>query len=435
MPVRPCLPASGLPLLPILLFGLLGCIGCFSNNTAEGQYVESRSSGRHQAFAAQDSANGLINLMRLRLVQFDDEAGGVVEFFKVGRYETFESKEDVVTQRSPEYFCTRITRGTVKNNVVAFQFIDSLHRGWQVTGSTADDLVQGRIERLNAAGNVVDNATNTSYLLPEDQAYFAVGGALETQLVLERVDTSVKTQQLECVDFRRQDELVLQLPGIPPPNYRAALVLTRAIMGTDNDNPLIGLSWDEAVTATLDDVDIFDEQRRIVVRIEPELLVDIGQGIAVGTVVIYEDLPDLTGVNKGVRNDQWDNLRYSRDHIEKLWAYTPTQLLVYNQSDDPVEKSPKDAQGHRSGVPLFEESGRQTGWSMVSFFATPLVVDDVDVLLVESLYDEPNSAAIMERVKDGCEFCYPKPPTLEELNGEPAPDCSPCDPIFPLLYL
>ena len=412
---------------PLLLALALFTTGCFSQKAAEGRYRESPQSGR--IVASEDSTEAF-HAMRLGLSQFDDEIGGIIELFRVNHYYTFEGEEDIITTPTEHYFCTRLEAGTARDQHITVEFIDGLSRRWQIDGTlnSDNDILDASFSRMTSGGELVSTETHPDALLPEDQLYFSAPADLP-QLRLERVSDSISDEELECSLYQQNDTInLVDLPALDPDKtYRVGVILTRAYTSTDPTQPLRGLMRKEAFTASLDSWDIANDERPVALRQLPELVVDSGLGLAIGTFVIYEDRDD--------QNAQWDNLRNLATHTEPIIAYAQGQLLVFNANSETVQVSPRDQNGDYLSTPLFDQSSRPQGWNIYSFYAQEsLLQDDEEVLLITQIYGDPNQYLAFNPIPEQCQYCYPEPDP-ELLPEGVLPDCSTCPTILPLLFL
>jgi len=424
---------------------LLVLPGCFAQNIAEGQYVESESSGRVQQFEDRDHTLESMRMMRLSIVAFDEDAAGIIEFFRVGSFESFESRlrADNTSVRSANYFCTRLERALSRDETLVLEFVDSENRRWQVTGQITQDgdIVESRFERVAADGTVLeignDEPLATEALWPEDREYYAEDGTTERQLVIERVASEVTDDDLACVEYQLRDELILELPESLPledRRLRASLIVTDPRLAPEISNPLRGVNYEEVLSAPLEPVlDVDAGERRLLVRVPPEQLSDLSAGIAVATLIVYEDRPDEDGELDG----HWNNIRASGVH-EPVWAYTLGQSVVYNRDPDPLTAGARNAMGNRIDDPLFDgASERQTGWTLHAFTADALDLPNGEQVLLVRQFGGPEPVATLESFSQnaGCRWCYPEPAPSSELPaGVQPPDCDACPAILPLLY-
>lgn len=435
-----------------LLFSVMPALvsGCFTQNVAEGRYVEAESSGRLLEFVDPYRPPGLpvdtIHLMRLNIVSFDEEAGGIVELFESRSYESFSREPSIMTETRPGYFCTRIEQASARNDVLTFRFVDWLNRSWLFSGRVVEsgDLIEARLERLTASGAVAehDSEAGLALLMEADELYFREGGAPQRQVVLERIDDAVGDDALDCLEYRRRDELVLELPRDEPlrsipreqGRLRAALVLTRAATRPSEEMPLAGLNHREVLTASLDlDVDVLDGERRLLVRLPPEerYMVDIGEGLALGTIVVYIDRPE----GSDPPDDRWDPIAYSPDVAEEVVAYAPTHVVVYSEDTTEVQKPAKDATGARVDVPLFAD-GRNRGWASYRVVdSDPVELPGGQRVRLVRQLEDPGPVIELAPVAAQCQLCYPVPQNIAGAGAVDPSVCASCPSILPLLFL
>ncbi len=416
----------GCGLLVLAMVLPLVLAGCFSRNTAEGFYVESAESGR---VLWSERKVDRLHLVRLNLLHFDEEVGGIVEVFRVSRYATFAQQPRDIPQSSEHYFCTRIEQGTLKREVLTLRFTDWLNRRWQISGDLVDDgdAVAGRLERLWAGGDVVDavaEPSECSVLLPEDAYYLGQGEPASQQIVLMRESTKVNKEQLFCADYHWRADIAVEVPAFIEGcnRYRLALVMTKGETGTSAAAPLEGLLRAEFLTATLDRYDLLGDERRVAIRRRPTLLSDPGSGFAVGTLIVYEDLPPY--------NDRWDNLRVGASVHERVIAYLPSSVLVFAEQLATTPRFARDADGVRLSEPLYGDlSEVPLGWQVNSVQGEAVFLRDGErVMLIHHLQAEANKVLRLVPVPEACQACYPAPAGQEEA-------CAPCPPILPLLFL
>ena len=443
------MPRSSLP--PALLLGLLIALlspGCFSTNFAEGYYVESEESGRWLAHE-RNAEPVSMRFFRLNLVQFDEEATGVVELFDLDSHGDLEDQPLVFNQSQPNYFCARIDSASTRNDNLVARFTDDLNRRWEFSTAFADERLSGELLRVDASGNALPNplpneaqSEGSPYLLPEDRRYFedAVTRAEQAQLILERQRSEIDRSFLSCPDYEEQYTLELELPidqlrdrlgDAHDRSARLALVMTRPQRGLTND-AIERLNAEETLTATIEAVDLLDNGRTLMLRLPPPESF-LQSGVAVGMFVVYEDLPES---ETSPQNNRWDSLQSGSIQLERVLAYS-ARVVVFNAGDAPPAHAPRDAQGESlgscpadnpvGGRCLFESASAH-GWSLHDYGAETLVLPSNErVSLIRRLRGLPLQTTELLMVGDACMLCYPSP----------TEGCDPeiCDPILPLLYL
>lgn len=439
---------DGLPRVRFRLHqaGLLLCFlatalqpACFARNAAEGHFIEAEQSGRYSTYSTSNELDR-IHLFRLNLRQFDEDIGGTVELFRVGRYATFELEPKVITNPAQNYFCTRLDRGISKGDEMTAEYRDQLNRRWRFVARIVDDgeQLEGKLERLAANGEVVEvneEAALSRILLPEDERYYREEGSIDFgQLRFQRQSESVNEEQLDCALLELSNPIELVLPPellgeLQDRRVRAAIVMTKAEVSSDVDNPLRGIFRKEFISAAMEPFDVLDDTRSILLRRKPELLVDTPRGIGLATVVLFEDLPSPEGsCSNGDCNDRWDNLLDDQTN-EPVLGYVPNKVLIYNEDTEEIGVAARNPQGTAQPQALFAESDRVQGWAAYGFYGSSILVAREKLMIIQNLQPSPaDSEVLMEVMPPACRLCY-SPSTSDTA------ECADCPPILPLLYL
>lgn len=414
----------------LCLLALLASVsGCISQQVAEGRFEESSltDQGRLAAFQRGGHTIETFHALRLTLMQFDEEGAGVLEIFPLTPLGSLEDMPTLVNEDNRlalgDYQCTRLEFGIIKGDRIQLQYTDQLSRTWYLEGTLVDDELTAEVRRVSASGERLENSEDADWLLPEDQHFYKRKAADEPQVVLQRTTSSIPDSYLECVDYSRRAELIVEIPGELTPaqleGARLGLILTRARPGTSLSQPLGGQFRKELLSVPLDAIDIADGTRRLVLTIpipdDDDMLVNRAAHLALGTLIIYEDLPE-EGETHG--NGRWDNARLGSAQDEALLAYSPSQVLIYSGNqrvlDPPMTAAGAD--GVSFSTPLFETS-RPLGWSAFNILGEEATLPEPDaenVLLISTLLGEPVTRITLA--------AYPAP-------GSPEPP-----PVFPLLF-
>jgi hypothetical protein len=417
------------------LLWVVGLGGCFSQNFAEGFYVEEANSGRWQAYNKwRLLSSDPMHFFRLRLVQFDEEVSGIVEIFTVSEYSTFSSQPLTVDRPRTDYFCTRLEYATSKDERLVLRFWDAQSRRWQLEAGYADDKLEGKLHRVTAQGEVLSLEVGAaSGLMWEEDGWYAGDASLAQTyrpLVLSRERDGVEDGFLACVDHVRRQELVVRLPEAPPAGAKLALVMTRAERSVEGAGPA-GVTFDELVTVTLDDIDLVNGQRSVLLRSLPQSSFVKG-GVGVGTWIVYEDRPDA----EGKRNGRWD----TGEEPEAVWAVSQQRVVVFQDEGERQLLTARDINGVELGACaaqgddgcLWDGPPEASGWTMYEYAASDeRLADGNSVWLLRRLSGVAGGVVELRRVEPACQSC------VTARDGQPRQGCAQqvCQPIFPVLFL
>jgi hypothetical protein len=410
--------------------------GCFSQKFAEGFYVEEVSSGRWQAYNKwRLISSDPMHFLRLRLVQFDQEVGGIVEVFRVSEYTTFASQPLTITRPRPDYFCTRLEYATSRDEKLVLRFTDQASRRWQLDATYESDQLEGSLSRVTARGEVLSRqeAAARGLLWDEDRWYTDDEALAQSYrpLTLKREREEIEAGFLECVNHHPRQELRVRLPSAPPPGAKLGLIMTRPERAVSGAGPA-GVSWEEVATTTLDDIDLVNDERAVLLRAAPTSSF-VRAGVGVGTWIVYEDLPDADGK----RNGRWDASGPSPDPV---WAVAQQRVVVYREDNQWRPLIARDVHGDLIGACdapaqdacLWDDATPSQGWTMYEYAASDEVLPDGDtVWLLRKLSGGAGGVVELRPVEPACATC------ATSHAGQPRPGCEgrACPPVLPVLFL
>jgi hypothetical protein len=419
----------------VVLCAALG--GCFTQNFAEGFYIEDSASGRWQAYNKWRTADAEpMQFLRLRLVQFDTEVAGLVEIFRLSEHSTFTSQPIDIEGSRPDRFCTRLDWATSRDERLVLQFWDAHSRRWQIDATYEDDTLVGHLSRVTALGEVLssNDAASRALLWTEDQLY-TQDQTLQSgypQLSLTRESEQVDNQFLQCPDYQTpRQPLTVRLPAAPPPHARLALLLTRPERALSGDG-VGGVTFEEFASITLDDIDLVNNQRTVLMRDIPASSF-VRSGVAVGTFIAYQDLPDADGFYNG----RWDT---AGESPEPVWAAARQQVVIFHEDAVSRPLVALSASGQPLGTCDHGDEGtclfgtsHAPGWTVYEYAATSeRLADQNGVWMISRLPAAGEDAIDLRSVEPQCSTCSPS----QTSEARPGCDDPPmCKPIFPLLFL
>ena len=418
------IPISRTSLLLLSLLHLLLINACDLANTAEGYYVEKQNSGR---YVNADSNNNIRSFYRMALHQFDNNVGGVIESFELPIYSIFEQQPDIITSPRDYYFCTRIENSYAKHNTYYIQFVDKMNRNWVLTAKKVGNDLETFIRRINAKGELIDETNELPEcpaLDPYNNYYVSKNLDLNKQIVLKQENKNVTSQKLKCINYFKKTEVNTLIPVEMPHcnNYRMALILTKIIPGsyTGPDNSKSTLILNELETYTLDAYDMNNSYRKILLRQQPELLIEPDAQIASATLIIYEDTPPY--------NNKWDNLHPLQQKTEKVIAYLPNTILLFNKSKPletlnllPYDKNQTVTQITREQWP------ENVGWNVYTYTSEESAVEhNMKINWIKTIKHDPANTVQLLPIPVNCRTCY---------TNKDDRDCKTCPPLIPVLPL